>query len=249
MVAQVSDDQGAAREGAGEGRRVWVKICGARSVEDAEVAAQAGADAVGLNLWPEAARWAPRARVEAICARLAARWPQVERVGVSVNAWEDAGAADADGRALGLSVHQLHGDEPAALVRGLCARGWLVIKALRLGRGDALDAVVAQIDALVEAGQGRCRVLVDARVSGHYGGTGARIDPALTRALLARRPVIVAGGLTPANVADVVALAPLSARLDRPGLLGVDVASGVESAPGRHDPAQVRAFIHAARAV
>lgn len=232
----------------GGAQRVWVKICGARSVEDAQVAASAGADAVGLNLWPKASRYAPRAQVQAACAHLKAAWPRVERVGVSVNAWADAEAADADGRALGLSVIQLHGDEPVALVRGLCARGWLVIKALRLGRGDALDDVVAQIDAFVGAGQGRCRVLVDARVSGHYGGTGARIDPALTRSLLAQRPVIVAGGLTPANVADVVALAPLSARLDQPGLLGVDVASGVESAPGQHDPARVRAFVRAARA-
>jgi phosphoribosylanthranilate isomerase len=122
----------------------------------------------------------------------------------------------------------------------LSSWGVPVIKALRLAPGDDLEAISETVDRfLAAATRSTCRVLVDARVPGAHGGTGKRLDLEFVRALTARRPVVVAGGLKPENVAQVAALGA--------GVLGVDVASGVERPDGRKDAARVASFIQAAR--
>ncbi len=127
---------------------------------------------------------------------------------------------------------QLHGDEDADLVDEVRALGVRVIKAV-----SPVDAAAAE--AAVDAFGAAHALLVDAGAPGSPGGTGRRADWLLARDLAGRRPVILAGGLTPDSVADAIRAV---------GPAGVDVASGVESAPGIKDPDAVAAFVRAARA-
>lgn len=200
---------------------VWVKICGITRVEDAELAVDAGADAVGLNLVPGSPRRVERALAEAVvtCCR-----GRVEVVGVIADLGLDEARRLRD--ELGLDALQLHGDEPPELLAALLPAAF---KAVRVG--SALDAE----EAARFAGE---RLLLDAKVAGQLGGTGRRVDPEWVCGLARRRRVILAGGLTPGNVAAAVrAVAPW----------GVDVASGVESASGVKAAALVRAFVREAR--
>jgi phosphoribosylanthranilate isomerase len=129
----------------------------------------------------------------------------------------------------GLDLLQLHGDEPPASFDGLPRRAW---KALRVGPGFA----PAEADRYAGRAAG---LLLDARGEGAPGGTGRAFDWSLARGVRERCSfLLLAGGLTPETVAEAV-------RAVRPH--GVDVSSGVESAPGRKDPARVRAFVEAAR--
>jgi phosphoribosylanthranilate isomerase len=204
--------------------RLFVKICGVRTPEEARVAAEAGADAVGLVFWPGSPR-----RVDASAARAIAEAlpPAVLRVGVFVDADREELARTAE--VAGLDLLQLHGDEPPASFDGLPRRGW---KALRVGPAFA----PAEVDRYAGRAAG---LLLDARVEGAPGGTGRAFDWTLARGVRERCSFLVlAGGLTPETVAEAV-------RAVRPH--GVDVSSGVESAPGRKDPARVRAFVEAAR--
>jgi phosphoribosylanthranilate isomerase len=204
---------------------VFVKICGITTVEDARVAADAGADAVGFNLWPRSKRYRPldafRAAAEAVAGR-------VERFGVFVDPGvEEVEAAFAAGV---IDVAQLHGDETPEFCARFAGR---VVKALRLAGAHSLAAITDH------AGRGD-RVLVDAPFAG-YGGSGQLVDEALAAEACRRGArVILAGGLTPDNVAAV------AARV-RP--FGVDVASGVEHAPGVKDPDRIRRFVVAAKQV
>jgi phosphoribosylanthranilate isomerase len=190
---------------------VIVKICGITRQVDADVAAEAGADWIGLNFWPGSKR-----RVTIDAAR-GIRTP-LHKVGVFVNATLDEIRRAVE--EVGLDRIQLHGDEPADFWAG-------PPPALRVARG---------LDAL-SAGEGV--VLLDAATPG-YGGAGEPLDWELVRAAVekTRREIILAGGLTPANVAEAV-------RVVRPA--GVDVASGVESSPGIKDAEKIRAFVTAAR--
>jgi phosphoribosylanthranilate isomerase len=202
---------------------VFVKVCGVRSARDALLCAEAGADAIGLNLWPGSPRYLPP--VEA--ARLAAALPATLLcVGVFVNPTHDEVVALLDAGVI--HVAQLHGDEPSAFVTALAAAGRRVWKAVRL---DGEAALAALEDDAPE------RFLVDAAGPG-YGGSGRAADLALAARAAARRPVLLAGGLDPHNVAAAI-------RAVRP--FGVDVASGVERAPGEKDRARVIAFVRAAK--
>lgn len=133
-------------------------------------------------------------------------------------------------RELKLDRVQLHGDEDPSFVAALLAEGLAAYRALRIQSEADLAG------ALEDAGD---RLLVDAKVDGVLGGTGHSFDPALVTDLARKRPLVVAGGLRPDNVARVV-------RFVRP--FGVDTASGVESSPGQKDLRLVRAFIEQARA-
>ncbi len=203
--------------------RLFVKICGITRPEDAEAAGRAGADAIGINFWPGSKRFVAdegRARELAAAARAAgARCV----VGVFVNQplAELARLADA----LPLDLVQLHGDETAEDAAVLGARALVVVRL-------ASEADLPRVGAA--AGE---RVLVDAQVAG-YGGQGVRLPIGLAARAAALRPVILAGGLDEHTVAEVV-------RRARPD--GVDVASGVESAPGLKDAARIAAFVTAAR--
>jgi phosphoribosylanthranilate isomerase len=209
------------------GRMAHVKICGITRHEDAELAASLGAWAIGFNFWPGSKRRCDAA-VAAGIARALRR--KLEPVGVFVNPTLDEVARLVEG--VGLTHVQLHGDEGPAFCTAVAQRtGARVIKALRIDSGAAIqDAQRFHTDFH----------LLDAAAGSAYGGTGRTWDWALAAQRHSQVPVILSGGLTPDNVADGIAAV-------RPW--GVDVASGVESAPGIKDPAKVEAFIAAAAGV
>jgi indole-3-glycerol phosphate synthase/phosphoribosylanthranilate isomerase len=213
---------------ASRGSRVAVKICGITSVDDGLLAVRAGADAIGLMLWPESVRAVDLQTAHAIASALP---PLVHRVGVFVN--PTRAEVERAIEEIGLDVVQLHGDETPEFCRGLPRR---VLKAVRVGAGFQADEALRYEN--FAAG-----VLLDSRADdagAHPGGTGRAFDWTLARAVRENaRYLVLAGGLTPENVGRAVAAVAPDA---------VDVSSGVESAPGRKDPAQVRAFVRAVRA-
>lgn len=200
---------------------VRVKICGITNADDALHAAACGADALGLVFYPGSPRCVTPEQARAICAALP---PFVSRVGLFVNETPERIRAIAG--ACGLDVLQLHGDEAP---QECLLPPYRVVKGVRPRTAADLAALAAYPVAAL---------LVDAAVPGQFGGTGQRADWALAAQLAAAHRVVLAGGLTPANVAAAV-------RAVRP--YAVDVASGVEAAPGRKDPDKVAAFIRAAR--
>jgi phosphoribosylanthranilate isomerase len=204
-----------------------VKICGITRPEDAELAASLGAWAIGFNFWPGSKRRVDPAVAAGIARELRRR---VEPVGVFVNAALDEVVRIAEG--VGLTHVQLHGDEGPSFCTAVAERtGARVIKALRVGSGaDIRDAERFHTDFH----------MLDAAAGSAYGGTGRTFDWALVAQRRSKVPLILSGGLTPENVAEgIAAVHPW----------GVDVASGVESAPGIKDPAKVEAFIAAASGV
>jgi phosphoribosylanthranilate isomerase len=200
---------------------VWIKICGITRVADAEACASLGVEAIGLNFVSSSARRVEVARAREIADAARGR---VELVGVVADL--DEGEMRALVREVGLDRLQLHGHEGPEVVARMAP--W-AFKALRVG--DARD--------VAEAARYEGLLLVDAKVPGALGGTGHRVDFALVAPLARARPVLLAGGLGPGNVADAV-------RAVEPW--GVDVASGVERAPGIKDLAAVEAFVREARA-
>jgi phosphoribosylanthranilate isomerase len=193
-----------------------------RTVDDAREAVALGADMVGLNFYARSRRHVDVARAAEIATSLP---PTVWSVGVFVDA--DREEIDRVRRAVGLSAIQLHGDEPAEMVEGWDVP---VIRTLHLrSRGDA---------ALARTRPSPDFYLVEGDAGAARGGSGALFEWSWADELPADR-LIVAGGLTPDNVADAV-------RALRP--FAVDVASGVESAPGIKSPALVAAFIEHAKA-
>lgn len=212
----------AAEAAAARAAVVRVKICGVTSVDDARAAIAAGADMIGLNFYPGSKR-----RVDLETARrIVAVLPEgVWRVGIFVDA--ERGEIEAARDALGLDAIQLHGDEPPGAERD---RGVATIRALRLrGPDDAARALEAYAPDYY---------LVEGDAGAAYGGTGAGFDWEWARAIPPKH-LIVAGGLTPENVSDAV-------RALRP--FAVDVASGVERAPGVKDPARMAALVAHAKA-
>lgn len=201
--------------------RLWIKLCGITSARDARDAADAGADAIGLNFAPESPR---RVALEDALEIAEAVRGRVEVVGVFVNALEAQVVAYA--RALRLDRLQLHGDEAPDLLRRLGERAF---KAVRV----ASEADVRELSLYPGPWH-----LLDARVSGAYGGTGHTFDWGLAREASRYGSIIVAGGLTPDNVGEAV-------RQATP--FGVDTASGVELRPGVKDAAKMEAFVRAAR--
>jgi len=198
---------------------VRVKICGITKPEDAKLAAELGADAIGLNFYEQS----PRCITPFAASELIRRFPPfVAAVGVFVN-WAEAPVV-ALCKALRLSAVQLHGDESPQTVERVATR-LPVIKALRLGQGIAAPdfSSFRSVSAF----------LLDSALSGQYGGTGATGNWHLARAAAQSHRVILAGGLTPENVGEAI-------RIVRP--YAVDVASGVESRPGKKDPAKLRSF-------
>jgi len=197
---------------------VLVKICGVTTVEDARLCAEAGVDAIGINFFPGSKRHVDVTRGRDIARALPAG---VRRVGIFV----DQGRAEIERTiaAVGLDAIQLHGDESPQDCAGFTVP---VIKAIRVGEGDASVADVAARYAVDH-------VLLD----GPKGGSGIAFDWRRAVGVAAGR-LFLAGGLRPENVAEAV-------RLVRP--YAVDTASGVESSPGRKDPRRVREFIDNAK--
>lgn len=201
---------------------IRVKICGVTRLEDGLLAAELGAAAVGLVLWPGSPRYVEPAKAREIVAALP---PFVGVVGVFVNQQDEA---ERLGREIGLTAAQLHGDEPPGSYRAFLLR---VIKAVTVR-----DASAREEAAAVPA---TATVLLDSHDRVKRGGTGRVVDWSIAAMIARERPVILSGGLTADNVTDAVAAV-------RP--YAIDVSSGVESAPGRKDPAKLRALFAALRA-
>jgi phosphoribosylanthranilate isomerase len=203
-----------------------VKTCGITNLEDATLAADLGAWAVGMVLWPDSPRACTAEAAEQIGAALHRR---CEVAGVFVNATLDEVALAAD--RYGLTMLQLHGDEGPAYCREAARRtGAKVMKAIRVK--DA--AAVRGADAFRTDFH-----LFDAYVPGMPGGTGETFAWELVRQHRGSVPVVLSGGLRPDNVGEAIAVA-------RP--FAVDSASGTEAAPGRKDPRRVEAFFRAVAA-
>jgi phosphoribosylanthranilate isomerase len=201
-----------------------VKFCGITRLEDAHAAARLGAWAIGLNHSEHSPRRCDPATATAISAELRR---ELEVVGVFVNATLDEVARAAEDESL--SILQLHGDEGPDFCREAARRtGCKVIKALRVhSRADVQAAETFRTDYH----------LLDAHRAGTRGGTGESFDWQLAGGRLSDVPMILAGGLTPANVAGAIAIT-------RP--FAVDVASGVETAPGIKDAEAMARFAAAA---
>lgn len=210
-----------------------VKICGVRTVEEACQAVTAGADLLGFNFYPLSPRFITPAGCRHVIANLrrilGSQSEQVKIVGVFVNAPPDQ--IEAVLETCGLDLAQLSGDEPPELLQSLGERAF---KALRPTSPDALEESVSRYPRRAQSPHW----LVDAYRPGEYGGTGQPADWSLAARLAVHAPILLAGGLRPENVAAAV-------HQVRPW--GVDVASGVESAPGVKDPEKVQSFIQAVR--
>jgi phosphoribosylanthranilate isomerase len=203
-----------------------VKFCGITRLEDAEEAARLGAWAVGVNHWAES----PRRCDPAVAAEIgAALRRQLEIVGVFVNAPLDEIDSAAEDESL--TMLQLHGDEGPAFCREAARRtGLKVIKAVRVRSAADVQAAEAYRTDFH---------LLDAHRPGLPGGSGESFDWELVADRRSDVPLILAGGLTPDNVADAIATAHPFA---------VDVASGIEGEPGIKDHALMGAFAEAAQA-
>ena len=194
-----------------------VKVCGITRVEDATLAADLGASAIGFIFWPRSARFIPPARAAAIAAALP---PSIVCVGVFV----DQPLQDMQSIAsqVPLGAVQLHGVETPEVAAALMQP---VIKAVPVI--DDFDP--ASLDVWPPA----VTVLLDAHDPVRRGGTGRTIDWSVAARAARRRPVMLSGGLTPENVREAVeAVRPYA----------IDLSSGVETAPGVKDPARLRAL-------
>jgi phosphoribosylanthranilate isomerase len=200
-----------------------VKICGITRLEDARLAIALGADALGFNFYEKSPRCLAPADAWEILRKLPAL---ISTVGVFVN-WDSASII-ALAKSLRLSAVQLHGDESPS-VTAECAHHFPVIKALRTESKFQFTQFRAHDPA--------SSFLLDAAISEtkskNYGGTGRVADWNIAKRAAAKYPILLAGGLTPENVADAILTV-------RP--CAVDVASGVESHPGKKDPAKLRSF-------
>jgi phosphoribosylanthranilate isomerase len=198
-----------------------VKICGLTTLEDTRRCIDAGADVIGLNFWPGSPRHVDRSTARMIVETLG---DCAQMVGVFVDAeLEQIREILAE---TGLQWAQLHGEETPEELAELLPNAY---KAIGVKDGGAVEL------ARTYPGE---HLLLDASVPGMPGGTGRTFDWAIAAEVAKERKLTLAGGLKPANVGEAV-------RLVQP--FRVDVASGVESSPGRKDPVLVRRFIAAAK--
>lgn len=214
-----------------------VKICGITTFEDALHAAQAGADMLGFNFWPKSKRYLSPSTASGICIALRAELEDAcpLLVGVFVN--HVVSDVSRTMEIVGLDFAQLAGDESDAMLREL--RG-LAFKTIRPANPFQANEDIDYFAPVFPSDERIPSALLDAAVQGQYGGTGQQAADEVITIAKARIPrLMLAGGLTPENVAArVAAVQPW----------GVDVASGVEGdTPGRKDDEKVRAFIAAAK--
>ena len=212
-----------------------IKICGITRPEDARLAAEAGADAIGLNFYPQSPRAIDLDRARVIVAALPG---EMIKVGVFVDAAPDEICRICD--ALGLDLIQLHGDEPPELLSALGSRP--VMKAFRAAGAEGLHSLLGYLDTCRTRGCLPQLILLDAPRTGGFGGSGRPADWSLAKQYLENHgapELALAGGLKADNVAEAIRTT---------GARAVDTASGVESQPGIKDPVALTAFIRAVRA-
>ncbi len=200
---------------------VKVKICGITRAEDAILALQLGAWALGFIFYEKSPRYIAPEKVKLLLADLQRRGLKPSHaVGVFVDA--DEKAIRETIRLSGIDTVQLHGDEPAELLEQL--KDVRIFKAFRL-RDKADIAMIAKYEGAADA------FLFDAAVAGAYGGTGQQSDWDLLAQIHSRTPLIVSGGLKPDNAL---------AAVQRLNPFALDLSSGVESAPGIKDPEKLQ---------
>ena len=214
-----------------------VKICGLTRFEDAAAAVEAGAELLGFIFYEQSPRYVEADQVQAIIAELHRTWtvdpekPQYRTVGVFIN--RPAAYIAAIMALTGLDWAQLSGDEPVSVLEQLHKRAYKAIRPRTYEEADAEASFYATLSPRFGP-----RLLIDAYRPGEYGGTGQRADWEMVAKLARLRSILLAGGLTPDNVAEAV-------RTVHPW--GVDVSSGVEKAPGIKDHDAVRAFVRNAK--
>ena len=198
-----------------------IKICGIKTLDDALAAIDAGADYLGFNFYPKSVRFIEKQTCADITSVLKTAYPQIKLVGVFVNSSVEEVKGILETCLLDLA--QLHGDETVAMLDALDGKAF---KAFR-GIPESIDGF---------AGSWSPAFLVDASVKGLYGGSGVTADWNGAAELAKKYPLLLAGGLTPENVAEAVG---------RVKPWGVDVASGVESEPGKKDASKMKTFVKA----
>jgi len=204
---------------------VKVKICGIRSLEEAQAAVDVGADALGFNFWSPSARYVEPYAAREVITGIA---PNVCTVGVFVN--EEASRIVDIASELRLSAVQLHGDESPEFCERLASiRTFKTIKAIRVEQDFDLSLIESYRVNMV---------LLDSSSEGSYGGTGRRFDWRIAIEAKHLAPIILAGGLNIENVWDAITQV-------RPA--AIDVCSGVEAEPGRKDLEKLRGFMAMAR--
>ena len=199
-----------------------IKICGIKTVDDARAAMGAGAEMLGFNFYPKSPRYIEVGTCRDIMSVMR-KYGHITYVGVFVNASTEEVRATME--TCGLNLAQLHGDETSEMVQSLYGKAFKAFRGIPQNiNGFAREEAPA--------------LLVDASVKGAYGGTGITADWRSAAELAKHYPLLLAGGLTPENVAEAVWQV-------RPW--GVDVASGVEAAPGVKDAGKLKAFVKAVR--
>jgi len=199
---------------------MFVKICGITRLEDAQQAVAHGATAIGFVFWPRSPRYVAPDRAAEIVRTLPSA---VITVGVFVN--EPVDRVRAIAATAGVGIVQLHGDEPPAYAGAV---GYPVFRSVTLD--DAAEASAAWPVGT--------RLLLDAADRDRRGGTGVQVDWSRAAEIARQHSVILAGGLTPDNVAEAIGFVEP---------YGIDVSSGVESAPGIKDAMKVARFLENAR--
>ena len=213
---------------------LWIKICGNTSLEDALLAADAGADAVGF-VFARSPRQVTSCHVEAITAKLPR---SVEKIGVFVDATlAEIEVAVLDGGLTGVQLHSSGSPDLPEKLRDRFGPDLRILRVLHFSPGAVVEAASLAADKNIDA------LLVDSRTEAAVGGTGIAFDWNSAVGLFqnpeAHPHLVLAGGLTPENVSHAITIL-------HPW--GIDVVSGVESAPGRKDAEKVRKFIARARA-
>ena len=200
---------------------MFVKICGITRLKDAEAAVACGANALGFVFWPTSPRFLDPYRARDIVSTLP---PFVTAVGVFVNQATDY--VNGVATLAGLGAVQLHGDETVANASGITRP---VLKAI---------AIAESSDEEIERWPRHVTPLLDVHDPLRRGGTGRTVDWTRAAAIARRRRIVLAGGLTPDNVADAIA---------RVGPFGIDVSSGVETSPGVKDHDRLRALFESVK--
>jgi len=200
-----------------------VKICGIKTLKDALAAIDSGADYLGFNFYPKSVRFIEKSACAEITSVLKREHPQVKLVGVFVNSSVDE-VKDIL-QTCHLDLAQLHGDETPEIFAQLAPHAFRAFRGIPESNAGYERSVAPFM-------------LIDAAVKGVYGGSGVTADWAAAAKLARQYPLLLAGGLTPENVADAV-------RQVQPW--GVDVASGVESAPGEKDAVKMSEFVRAVK--
>jgi phosphoribosylanthranilate isomerase len=202
---------------------IKIKICGIKTLADALAAIEAGAEYLGFNFYLKSVRFIEKKACVEITSVLKKQYPNIKLVGVFVNSPVEEVKSILE--ICSLDLAQLHGDETPDTYSAFAGKAF---KAFR-GIPESITGFER-----VEAPA----FLVDASVKGVYGGSGVTADWDGAAELAKKYPFLLAGGLTPENVAEAVS---------RVKPWGVDVASGVESAPGEKDPGKMKAFVQAMR--